>query len=162
MVGIKLMKLLAKDAHYPPLSSCDSSCKKTWAEDRIDLWSVAFFRCCNNVLIRSNNISRSIASNNFISSGSKYNQSCSCEIAEEGGRHTCALLRGFSFFAIKAPFIISCKRLLLFVVVECPWSDESYKRIVMPQISISFFGGVMLSFQRKKFPPSRGCSSSSN
>ena len=75
---------------------------------------------------------------------------------------TLVLLRGFSFFAIKAPFIISCKRLLLFVVVECPWSDESYKRIVMPQISISFFGGVMLSFQRKKFPPSRGCSSSSN
>ena len=63
---------------------------------------------------------------------------------------TLVLLRGFSFFAIKAPFIISCKRLLLFVVVECPWSDESYKRIVMPQISISFFGGVMLSFQRKK------------
>ena len=30
------------------------------------------------------------------------------------------LLRRFSFFAIKAPFIISCKRLLLFVVVECP------------------------------------------
>ena len=29
LVGIKLMKLLAKDAHYPPLSSCDSSCKKT-------------------------------------------------------------------------------------------------------------------------------------
>ena len=91
LVGIKLMKLLPRNAYYyPPLSSCDSSCKKTWAEDRIDLWYVAFFRSCNNVLIRSNNTSRSIASNNFISSGSKYNQSCSCEIVEEGGRHTCA------------------------------------------------------------------------